>query len=185
MPLTRKLLVCAIFLLGGFVVAAGIVRAVEVDITFKTPKDGSCKIIKTASCHREDTVVLILVIVVEALANDWNTIEVCIGVVSACLPVLRPLFGTKGAESIIRVLQSRLPSSWSKVKLVDQDSSRPSLSARREASTKGPLIYNGKSGEGERHQVSAEATELHKFQNPSDADGIMVYSSFSHYDTRV
>ena len=44
MPLSRKLAVCGIFLLGGFVIAAGIVRAVEVDVNFKNPsKDTGCE----------------------------------------------------------------------------------------------------------------------------------------------
>ena len=128
---------------------------------------------------------LISTIVVEALANNWNTIEVCIGIISACLPVLRPLFGTKGAESIIRVFQLRLPSSWSRAKLVDQDSPRSNHSARSGAPAKASLVYNGKIEDYERHQASAESTELHKFKHPADADGILVHSTFSHYDSSV
>lgn len=43
MPLQQKLSVCGIFLLGGFVVAAGIVRCTTLKVGFAMSLDHSCK----------------------------------------------------------------------------------------------------------------------------------------------
>ena len=52
-------------------------------------------------------------------------IEACVGVVSACLPTLRPLVSEKPFESVTRAIQGRMPFSPSPTK-----SSRTSASCR-------------------------------------------------------
>ena len=68
-PQAQKLAVMGIFLLGGFVCIASIVRLYYLDrISNSDPTWTTFN------------------------AATWSTVEVCLGVVSACLPVMSPLF---------------------------------------------------------------------------------------------
>ncbi|KAL2005210.1 hypothetical protein VTN00DRAFT_2420 [Thermoascus crustaceus] len=69
MPAIQKLAVCGIFLLGGFVCIAGIVRVHFLTFMGQGP-DLTWNM---------------------AQAFIWSSVEPCIGIVSACLPTLRPL----------------------------------------------------------------------------------------------
>ncbi|MCJ1447904.1 MAG: hypothetical protein MMC23_008416 [Stictis urceolatum] len=167
MPLSRKLAVCGIFLLGGFVIAAGIVRAVEVDVNFKNPS--------------KDTGYF------ESTVNYWNTISVCVGVISACLPTMRPVLNSMGPESIIRAVQSKFSGSWSsKSRLADVESTRPSKSDGEGSFSNSPFIYSGEkpgSDHHERHQTFVQAVAQDNLRNPSDT--ILIESSFSHSASRT
>ncbi|KAL1967165.1 hypothetical protein VTN77DRAFT_3456 [Rasamsonia byssochlamydoides] len=69
MPLTQRLIVCGIFMLGGFVCIAGIVRIHFLTLMFKSP-DLTWNM---------------------AQSFVWSCVEPCIGIVCGCLPTLRPV----------------------------------------------------------------------------------------------
>lgn len=86
-------------------VAAGIVRLVELGETTKdnvSNRDYTCKTSLSAleqplsDPNRADS---------RAPAIYWTAVEACIGVVSACLPTLRPIFNKKTTHSPIRSFQ--------------------------------------------------------------------------------
>ncbi|KAJ1715002.1 hypothetical protein AFGD_004086 [Aspergillus flavus] len=69
--LSQKLTILGIFLLGGFVCVASIMRVVTLDI-FET-MDTSYSVMEAAT---------------------WTFVEPCVGIICACLPTLRPLLRT-------------------------------------------------------------------------------------------
>lgn len=90
MPVARKIGVISIFMLGAFVVASGIVRLAFVIDAFSG--------LTTKAGH--DVTYLF------APAIYWTQIETSLGVVSANLPTLRPLFKNRSLASIIASLRS-------------------------------------------------------------------------------
>jgi len=92
MPIQQKLTVSGIFLLGGFVVISGILRAIAQFNALKPNPDSTWS---------------------GAPAFYWATIETGVGIISACLPTMRPLFDRSGPESIIRVASRKLRSAVS------------------------------------------------------------------------
>ncbi|MCJ1313247.1 hypothetical protein MMC25_006924 [Agyrium rufum] len=94
MPLRRKLAVCGILLLGGFVVAVGVIRFMYgvYAIQDNTPDFD----------FTYDDVALFC----------WATVETCVGVISACLPTFRPLFSDMNLNlgSFLRSLRDSIAS---------------------------------------------------------------------------
>lgn len=68
MPMHRKIQIMALFALGGCVCVFGIIRSIEVGTA--SPKDQSWATV--SGCI-------------------WSCVEPCVGIISACLPTMRPL----------------------------------------------------------------------------------------------
>lgn len=127
MPLRRKLAVCGIFVLGGFVVAAGIIRFVYVmDSSFAEAMnpDVTCEFSCLIRATTPDSRVMLDV---TAPAIYWTCVEGCLGVVSACLPVMRPLLSEQYYGNILRSLRSSVRGS----KHSSNQSSKDSYNKRR------------------------------------------------------
>lgn len=109
MPLRRKFTVCGIFLLGAFVCLFGIFRVFAMFDAVKPSADRSYS---------------------SAAAFYWATIETGIGILSACLPLMRPLIQESGPETLIRSVQQKLKKSLSRTRITSDgvSSRRPSES---------------------------------------------------------
>ena len=95
-PYRRKLGICGVFLLGSFVVGVGIVRVVyHVQLTRPNSEiavDPTCKPRSSLPFYQTgETLAKCSVTDAWAAVTYWTVVEACIGVVSACLPTLRPL----------------------------------------------------------------------------------------------
>jgi hypothetical protein len=169
MPVRQKVLVSGIFLLGGFVCLSGIFRVIAMFDAMNFNPDRTY---------------------VRAPAFYWATIETGIGIVSACLPTLRPLFSKSGPESIVMSAQRKLRGVLSRSKLVSEDRTdyslqhRPSEASEASAShlydhsatEKQQHIYDGPTSKFQQ-QIKIEAAEHeHQMGHP---DGIKVESSVS------
>ena len=96
MPIQRKLGVVGIFLLGGLVTMTGIVRLYYIQqiYTFHSQQTdtGTCKSPLRSSTHSRSNEGLIVASGKKDPVMYWSVIEVNVGVLSACLPTMRPLY---------------------------------------------------------------------------------------------
>ncbi|KAH8588161.1 hypothetical protein B0O99DRAFT_747042 [Bisporella sp. PMI_857] len=164
MPIRQKVTVCGIFLLGGFVVLSGVVRIIAMFNALKPNPDRSYE---------------------RAPAFYWATIETGVGIVSACLPTMRPLLSRSGPESIIRSVQRKIQSTLSRTKLVPEDYTlqhRPSEGSDTlpfAESKRGKTgVYEGPPGSTFQPETKVEVTE--KEHSTPPLDGIRVESSVSY-----
>jgi len=147
----RKLLVCGIFLLGGFVVLAGILRYVY--------------ILDAASSHSS----ALDYTYTEAPALYWGAIETCVGVICACLPTLRPLFAGFSSESLIRSFEAGLTRIRSRSKLASTGhSSEMQLSKEASSNNMRPsesqsLHHPVQVDWSPTNQTSVNITTMHQF----------------------
>jgi len=165
MGIRQKMTVLGIFLLGGFVVLSGIFRVIAMFDAMKPDPDRTYA---------------------RAPAFYWATIEVGVGIVSACLPTMRPLISKSGPESILRSFSRKLSTSFSRTKL-SQDYTMDNRSAASEAgivssvqSSRGEKthIYDGPQASNFQQQTRIEAAENH---HPYEAfDGIRVERNVHH-----
>ncbi|KAI9666608.1 MAG: hypothetical protein M1821_004544 [Bathelium mastoideum] len=91
MPLTQRVGVCGVFLLGAVTVAAGVARLVIFIQQTKNPylnADGIGHL--TTEIY-------------------WSMIEMGISVVAACLPTMKPLFGKLSPENVLNSFRSMFP----------------------------------------------------------------------------
>ena len=123
----------------------------------------------------------------------WCTIQACAGIISACLPTLRPLVRGKSFESLIDRMRTKFSNSWPASKLSDHSShsSNPKLSDKSSLpaarygrpSADGfqpPLVHVGKPmGVSHQCDTSVEATQMSSLDN-STVDGILVKSSITN-----
>ncbi|MCJ1383830.1 hypothetical protein MMC17_006944 [Xylographa soralifera] len=91
MDTARKIALSFIFLLGLFSTAAGTAHLAIV----------AEDIYETTTGSRD-------VRGVETNATVWSYVEVCVGVVAACLPTLRPIIDRRTPESIVNSMRSKL-----------------------------------------------------------------------------
>ncbi|KAL9063649.1 MAG: hypothetical protein Q9161_009350 [Pseudevernia consocians] len=91
MAMKRKIAVILTFLLGSLVTVTGIVRLVYVIQAYSGLKNRK---------HAPDGSYLF------APAIYWTLIETSLGVLSACLPVLRPLYKKYSLDSLVRSVRS-------------------------------------------------------------------------------
>ena len=166
MPTRQKIVVSGIFLLGAFVVISSIFRVVAMFDALIPNRDTTWT---------------------RAPAFYWATIETGVGIVSACLPTMRPLISKSGPESIIQSVQRMLRGPFSRSKLSQDSSSfnhRPS--GESETMTKSFFIskdekthvFDGAPPSTHHHQTRIEAAEAENLPHPSN--GIVVESSISH-----
>ncbi|KAL8904744.1 MAG: hypothetical protein Q9207_003075 [Kuettlingeria erythrocarpa] len=167
MPLRRKLSICAIFLLGGFVVAAGIVRFAYL---LQATKNISSNLDYTYS---------------RAPAIYWTAVEGCIGVVSACLPTLRPIFNKRTTESLIQSIRDRIaPGSLRKRSQNTLSSGSPSRDADHASDLS--LVarpHDNRDRKESRFQTRAEAASTQ--HPPKLARDILVHTDLSQRDEMV
>ncbi|KAH7405679.1 hypothetical protein DE146DRAFT_420423 [Phaeosphaeria sp. MPI-PUGE-AT-0046c] len=97
MPLKRKIGVCLIFLLGGFVIIAGIVRMVFLLETYS--------ILKTPLWYDYSYDI--------SPAILWTIVELNLGVICACLPLMRPVWSAFGMDHRMKSLLSKIGASLS------------------------------------------------------------------------
>ena len=164
MPARRKGLVCGIFLLGALAVLFSILRASAMFEALKGSRDTTYS---------------------QAPATYWANLETGMGIVSACLPTLRPLFSKSGPESLIRSVQQKLRKTLSRSKLTQdsnsmerfpRDSGESGEKLSQEKDHQEPRIYEGPPSAYERAtQVEAGHTE----SQPHFKDGIVIESHFS------
>ena len=166
MPTRKKIVVSGIFLLGAFAVVSSIFRVVAMFDALIPNKDTTWT---------------------RAPAFYWATIETGVGIVSACLPTMRPLISKSGPGSIIQSVQRKLRGTFSRSKL-----SLDSSSSNRRASEESKIVkkaffiardeksnvFDGAPSSTYQHQTRVEAAEAENLPRPSD--GIMVESSISH-----
>jgi len=167
MPVRQKVTVLGIFLLGGFVVLSGIFRVIAMFDAMKPDPDRTYA---------------------RAPAFYWATIEVGVGIVSACLPTMRPLITKSGPESIVRSFSRKLTSSFSRTKLSEDYTMehRPSQGSEADiVSSSAPSsrgdkahIYSGPPASTYQQQTKIEAAEN---DYPNDTfDGIRVEQNVYH-----
>jgi hypothetical protein len=166
MPTRRKVVVSGIFLLGAFVVISSIFRVVSMFDALVPNKDTTWT---------------------RAPAFYWATIETGIGIVSACLPTMRPLISKSGPGSIIQSVQRKLRGSFSRSKLSQDSSSFNHRSSEESKIVKKSVsiprdekayVFDGAPSWTYQHQTRVEVTEAENLPRPSD--GIVVESSVSH-----
>jgi hypothetical protein len=158
MPARQKITVCGIFLLGGFVVVSGILRVIAMfDAMIPDPDRTYAR----------------------APAFYWATIETGTGIVSACLPTMRPLVSRSGPESMIRSVQRRVMGSFSRTKLTQDDYTMGNFSREPSGESNGEKmhIYEGPSVDSYQQSTKIEASEI---EHPQSHTGIRVESSVSH-----
>lgn len=122
MPFRQKCIVTMLFLLGALVVAASIARSViQLELAYAPlgSTETTCKF--TSLIVAKPIYANTLSADTDAVAVIWGSVEVCTGVISACLPTLRPLLGQRGPESAIRSVQSKLGKSWNRFKFLDSN----------------------------------------------------------------
>lgn len=172
MSLRQRLIIIGIFLTGGFVIASGIAKTVFVVQATKQEADLSYT---------------------QAPGFYWCTIQACAGIISACLPTMRPLVRGKSFESLIDRMRTKFSNSWPASKLSDHSShsSNPKISdkssipaaryGRRSAEGfQPPLVHVGKPmGVSHQCDTSVEATQMSSLDN-STMDGILVKSSITN-----
>lgn len=178
MPVRQKISVCGIFLLGAFVVATGIVRITAVQQALADNPDHSCKLACIILCTGANNFQLDT----RSSIFYWNTIEAGTGVVSACLPTMKPLFSRPGAESIIRSLQRRIKNSLSRTRLTEHNSNFMRASSTDDTS-RASVIHGNKSKGGDAYHASIEAMHMEDFSPPPN--GIAVLSSFIQQENMV
>ena len=107
MPLSRKLGVCAIFLLGALTVGAGIAKLV---IFYRVL---SCKIQKRCRNRKSRSHVVGLnvptnidITYAETPMVYWPMVESSLGIIGACLPLMRPLFAGATSRGFMRHLHT-------------------------------------------------------------------------------
>ena len=183
MPLHQKLSICGIFLLGGLVVAAGIARVTAVnEAVTSTSLDHSCEPLYLVPCPGANKIQ----IDVQCPAFYWAAVEAGVGIISACLPTLRPLMNKKGAESIIRSIQRRVMGSLhSRTQSTEHDEShlKRSRSSDDDSSAASIPVYDGNTG-GHRYQANAE-TAMQTAHIEPPTTGIAVQSSISRQEYMV
>lgn len=170
MPTRQKIFVTGIFLLGAFVVIASIFRITSIFEGLIPNPDTTWT---------------------QAPAFYWGTVESGVGIVSGCLPTMRPLFRKPGPASIIQSVQRKLKGSFSRSKL-SQDSSSFNHCPREEGQSLGTSfsiskdekshVFVGAPASTYEHQTRIEATEAENLPHPSD--GIAVNSSVFHTSRR-
>ena len=101
MPVTRKLAVISIFLLGGFVVVAGIVRFVFLVNAFTALEDPHDDVSCRSPKFYGDARMLTMLLDNFAPAIYWTIVELNVGVISACLPCLRPLYSAYKLDQFV------------------------------------------------------------------------------------
>ncbi len=91
-PTKQKIQIMGMFLLGGFVCFASIYRCIVIHEL--SHADPSCKYRFPASRHMWCSIdpVADFTAGSDVPVNIWTMVELCIGIVSACLPTMRPLF---------------------------------------------------------------------------------------------
>ena len=105
MLLRHRLAVCGMFLLGSFVVAVGIGRVVFISKSFQRGTDTSCW---CSSPNAVSTPFVDLNIPdMHAPAFYWASVQSCVGVVSACLPTMRPLIRRIDQSLLSQFVRSR------------------------------------------------------------------------------
>lgn len=124
----------------------------------------------------------------------WCTIQACAGIISACLPTMRPLVRGKSFESLIDRMRTKFSNSWPASKLSDYSShhsSNPKLSDKSSLPTarynrpsadeyQPPLVHVGKPmGVSHQYDTSVEATQMSSLDH-SNMDGILVKSSITN-----
>lgn len=160
MPTRQKIVVSGIFLLGAFVVFSSIFRVISMFDALQPNRDTTWT---------------------QAPAFYWATIETGVGIVSACLPTMRPLVNQAGPQSIIQSVQRKLRSSLSRSKLRQDSSSLESEREKKSFSIPGDekaYVFDGSSPSSYQHQTRAEAAKVENIPRPSD--GIVVKSSVSY-----
>ena len=100
MPLRQKLIVCAMFLLGVFVVIAGALRLWGIQEALTLDYNHTCMILKPSLYHGANEAVD-----KRAPAFYWSGVEAGTGVTSACLPTLRPIFSSARPRRIISTIR--------------------------------------------------------------------------------
>lgn len=166
MPTRQKIVVSGIFLLGSFVVISSIFRIIAMYDALIPNRDTTWT---------------------RAPAFYWATIETGVGIVSGCLPTMRPLFSEPGPASIIQSVQRKLRSSFSRSKL-SLDSSSFNHSSREESQTmekslsiqrdEKTHVYDGAAASAYYPQTRVRAAEAENLPHPSN--GIVVKSSVFH-----
>ncbi|KAI4178411.1 MAG: hypothetical protein LQ346_007459 [Caloplaca aetnensis] len=163
MPLRRKLSICAIFLLGGFVVAAGIVRFAYL---LQATRNIASNLDYTYS---------------RAPAIYWTAVEGCIGVVSACLPTLRPIFNQRTTENLIQSIRDRIAPGSIRKRSQNTLSSGPSHYADHASDLS--LVARPHDRKKSRYQTRAEAASTQ--HPPKLARNILVHTDLSQRDEMV
>lgn len=107
----------------------------------------------------------------------WCTIQACAGIISACLPTLRPLVRGKSVESFLASLRSKFSHSWPASKL--SHGSKFSREKSTSDASSVDRVHVGKPmGVGHQYDTSVEATQMTTLDEPN-MDGIHVKSSVS------
>jgi hypothetical protein len=159
MPTRQKITVFCIFLLGGFVVVSGIFRVIAM--------------FEALARHPDRTYS-------RAPAFYWATIKTGTGIVSGCLPTMRPLVSRSGPENIIRSVSRRVMGSLSRNQLVQEDYTMEEVSREPSGESNGGKghIYEGPSVNSHQQFTTIEASEIENSQ--THFDGIRVESSVSY-----
>jgi len=107
MPTVRKFQVCGVFLLGGFAVAAAIVRMV-ICIKQNTPQEG-LEMVTIMGMPPYD------IIGITSHGIFWTIVETNVALIACCLPALRPIFKVAAFGSVLSSLGSMLQIAGSKM----------------------------------------------------------------------
>ena len=123
----------------------------------------------------------------------WCTIQACAGIISACLPTLRPLIRGRSMESLIASMRRKCFSSWPASKLSDgSSSSRQHMKQENPASDASSdgvrggggaeaSIQVGKPmGVSRQYDTSVEAMQMSALDIEPGMEGIHVNSSIEH-----
>ncbi|KAF2091928.1 hypothetical protein K490DRAFT_31211 [Saccharata proteae CBS 121410] len=105
MPTIRKFQVCAAFLLGGFAVAAGLVR-MAIYIETNTPSNGLTQV----------TIMGLPIYDIQGISSAalfWTMVETGVAVIASCLPTLRPVLSVTAFSNVLSSLRSFLSARYS------------------------------------------------------------------------
>ena len=176
--LRRRLTICGMFLLGGFVVAAGIARVVFISQGVKGVNDVSCG---CSSPEADSTLLLTTIPDIQAPAFYWASVQACVGVVSACLPTMRPLFSGKNHEGLSHFLRSqysRLMSRSTRSTSGDHTLTKTNSGDLGDSKSEASLVRDVKPSWEGKYDASIEAMGMHDI--PGMTEGIVVQSSITH-----
>ena len=159
-------------------VAAGIARVVFISQGVKGVNDVSCG---CSSPEADSTLLLTTIPDIQAPAFYWASVQACVGVVSACLPTMRPLFSGKNHEGLSHFLRSqysRLMSRSTRSTSGDHTLTKTNSGDLGDSKSEASLVRDVKPSWEGKYDASIEAMGMHDI--PGMTEGIVVQSSITH-----
>jgi fucose permease len=150
LPSKQKIILVATFALGGFVTIVGVVRIAYLQQSSTARLEG----LKNSEHHSAQTNLFWYT----APTLMWSAVEVNVGIICACIPVLKPLF-VRITPKIFGSLGSRTPGDMPSSRGIAYSKGNPT-SRPRSNYLRPPTSQDQSMGQGEEHYIELEQMSL-------------------------